>query len=623
MTKRSLCKGFVKLSPSALLGWIGVILLVNACAVQAESPNERMDWFHETKFGMFIHFGVTAQGRLQNNKMTPGEKYEAAAREFNPIDFDAKEWVRIAKDGGMKYIVFTSKHHDGFCNWDSALTDWDIMDQTVFKRDIIAELAEACKAEGIRLGFYYSIADWHHPEYHTDYSNRSGFHYRPNPDADITKYIDYMHGQLRELCERYQPCLIWFDGSAGFRDSARKPLIRPQELVDMLHAYGTVSNSRICDDDTLQYADYLTMGDNMVPAGNIGVDFEAAGTMNESWHFKARDEEWKPAGELLTRLVDIAGKGGNYLLNVGPTGKGVIPDASASRIKTMGDWLEKNGAAIYGAKAGPHPHTLGWGSITQRKVGENTTLYLNVVDWPKNGTFHLYGLNNKILNASLLVSGNPLAFESKFNAAAGLNVLTITVPKTAPDPYVSVIALTLEGAASMDQALLQQRDGVVVLDGYQATIHDKEFVPNKPRRPVDFRMFTVPLKGDGIMPDRAMTVGGFNKVGQALSWDFKLIEPGTYEVAVVSLVAKGRAWKADGRMRATVAGQSVENELHERQRLENLGMPSKLKDSLSVLGTVTIGAPGMHTLTLEVSSEFAHSNPSIRSVMLLPVSREK
>ena len=422
---------------------------------------------------------------------------------------------------------------------------------------------------------------------------------------------------------KYQPSLFWFDGSSGFRSPERKHLLGQQDLVELMHSYGAISNSRLGDDDGLRYVDYLSMGDNQAPAGNIGVHFESAGTMNESWGYGARAEDYKSAEELLERLVTIVGKGGNYLLNIAPDAKGVFHEAAVTRFKTMGDWLEKNGEAIYGTKAGPHPHALVWGSITQREVGENTRLYLNVVDWPKNGTFHLYGLDNKILSASLLASGDPLAYTSAFDAAAGLRRHTITVPEKAPDPYVSVIALTVEGVVSMEQAHLQQTDGAVVLDGYQATIHEKEFVPSKPRRAVDFKMFTVPLRGEGIMPARMLSVGGFNKVGQALSWDFRLVEPGTYEVAVVSVGSRGQTGKSQGRMRATVAGQSVESALQERERMKNIELPTKLQESLSVLGTVTIAAPGMQTLTLEVASDFVESGLRIRSVRLLPVSSEK
>jgi len=185
-------RNIMKLTKSVLLAWVAFVLLVNTCVVYAETTNGRMDWFREAKFGMFIHFGASERGRSQNNDMTRTQRYEAAVREFNPVDFDAKEWVRIAKEGGAKYIVFTTKHHDGFCKWDSALTDWDVMDQSVFKRDIVGELAEACQATGIRLGCYYSIADWHHPEYEPYFSNRNGFHSSPNPDAEITKYMKYM-----------------------------------------------------------------------------------------------------------------------------------------------------------------------------------------------------------------------------------------------------------------------------------------------------------------------------------------------------------------------------------------------------------------------------------------------
>lgn len=611
------------MKPTQLTLMAGIVLFGNTLVVHGETTNDRMDWFRDAKFGMFIHFGASERDRGQNDDMTRTQRYEAAVRAFNPVDFDAMEWLRIAKEGGAKYIVFTTKHHDGFCKWDSALTDWDVIDQTEFKRDIVGELAKACKATGIRLGCYYSIGDWRHPEYDPLFSNRKGFHYAPNPNAKITKYMKYMYGQIEELCVKYQPSLFWFDGSSGFRPPERKRLLGQQDLVDLMHSYGAICNSRLGDDDGLRYVDYLSMGDNQVPAGNIGVHFETAGTMNESWHFSAHDEDYQSVEELLKRLVTVVGRGGNYLLNVGPDAKGVIPKPAVARLKTMGHWLKRNGEAIYGTEAGPHPHGLNWGSITQRKVRGYTRLYLHVVDWPKSGSFHLYGLDNAILSASLLASGGALAHASTFDAAAGLRRHTITVPKVAPDPYVSVIAVTVEGSVSMEQAHLQQADGTVLLDAYKATIHDKEFLPKKPRRAVDFKMFTVPLRGEGIMPARMLSVGGFSKVGQALSWDFRLVEPGTYKAAVVSLGSAGPAGQSKGRMRVTVAGQSVENALQGRERLKTIELPSRLRESLSVLGTVTIAAPGMQTLTLEVASDFAGSAPRIRGVELLPVAGEK
>ena len=574
-----------------------------------------MEWFRDAKFGMFIHFG--APEHEQDENLSRAERHAAAVRDFNPVDFDAREWLQIAKDGGAKYIVFTTKHHDGFCKWDSALTDWDVVDATPFKRDIVGELAEACQETGLRLGCYYSIGDWHHPEYDPFFSNRRGFHYSPNPEARITEYMKYMYGQIEELCAKYQPSLFWFDGSSGFRPAERKRLLGQQDLMDLLHSYGAISNSRLGDDDSLRFVDYLSMGDNQAPAGNIGVDFEAAGTMNESWHYRQDDDDYKPVDELLERLVTVVGNGGNYLLNVGPDGKGVIPEASVKRLQAMGEWLDENGEAIYGTRAGPHPHGFKWGSITQRTAGSNTKLYLNVVHWPEDGQFHLYGLDNKILSASLLVGGKTLAHTSSFDAAAGLRRHSIDIPRTAPNRYVSVIALTVEGEASMEQVHLQQNDGSVFLDGYKAIIHDTTFVSGKPRRPLDFKEFTVPQGGDGIVPSRMLTIGGFDSVGQALIWDFRLVEPGTYEVAVVTL-SNG---SDEGRLRATVAGESVEGALVVREKMKSIQLPSHLLESLSVLGTVTIPAAGMQTLALEVTKDFDGSGPGIRSVRLLPVNK--
>jgi alpha-L-fucosidase len=579
-------------------GWF--IATVGALGpAHAEAPAERMEWFRDAKFGMFVHF-------IPKN-----------VNEFNPVDFDAAEWLRIAQEGGAKYFVITTKHHIGFCQWDSALTAYDVMDATPFKRDIVGELADACRTSGIRLGFYYSVADYHHPLYDPRYQNRPERRTVPVPGADMAQYMVYMTGQLEELCEAYQPSLFWFDGTSGFRPPERKHMLGQEDTVDLLHSYGAISNSRLGDDDGLRYVDYLSMGDNQTPPVNIGVPFESAITMNESWGYSARDEDYKTVADLLERLVTIVGKGGNLLLNIAPNEKGVFYDGAVDRFKAMGDWLQLNGEAIYGTDAGPYPYALNWGSITQRQSGKNTKLYLNVVNWPKDGRFELDGLDNQILSASLLDGGDELAFTSTFDAAAGLRRHTITVPNAAPDPYVSVIVLTVAGVASMEQVPVQQNDGSIVLDSYTAILHDLEFMPDKPRRAVDFRQFTVPLEGEGIIPARMLSVGGLEKTGQALSWDFRLVKPGTYEVAVVSLGVSDQ-----GRLRVTVGGQSVENVLRERQKMKTIELPSTVQESLSVLGTVTISASGMQTLTLAVASDFPGSALWIRGVKLLPVKAE-
>jgi len=588
----------MKMKSFTLLGCLAVLMLSGIGVAQTDAVEERMQWFKDAKFGMFIHFGV-------------GNKSE-----FNP-DFDAGEWARVAKAAGMKYVVLTTKHHVGFCLWDSALTDWNVVDQTPYKRDIVKDLAAGCKAEGIEMGCYYSIADYHHPLYEPKYQNRPNRRTGTVPGADINKYIDFMFGQLEELCELYHPCLIWFDGGSGFSNPAYKPLLRRKEMVDMLHSYGTLSNSRLGDDDALKYVDYLSMNDNMGAAFNLGVYFESAVCMGNSWNFSANDTVKSPQA-LLEKLIIAAGNGGNLLLNVGPAQNGVIPKEMQAGLKIMGNWLKKNGEAIYGTEAGPYRYEISWGSITQRKDKDNTSLYLNVVDWPEDGTFTLFGVNNNILNASLLATGEALKYESEFDVFSGQNVITLAVPKDAPDQYVSVIKLVVAGAVSMDQTFMQLSDGKVCLGAYNANIHDLETIPNKPAKAKDMKMYTIPQSGRGIMPGRGLTVSGFHTKGQALSWDFRVYQPGTYEVVVVCHANRNQTWNMEGRVRANVTGQSVENELIEYKRVAPPTMNSKIVDLHSILGTVKINSAGAHTLTLEIASNFTGAKPRFRSVMLVP-----
>ncbi|EMI43323.1 glycosyl hydrolase [Rhodopirellula sp. SWK7] len=561
-----------------------------------DATAEQMQWFKDAKFGMFIHFQAPRNG------------------EFNPGNLDTKEWVRIAKAGGMKYITLTTSQSSYIPLWNSSFSDRDVTDRTGFKRDIVKELATSCKAEGIRMGCYYPIADPPNPIYN-----------EPDVGGEIRPYVDYLHGMMNELCESYHPSLIWFDASRRFRDPAEKPLLRQQDMVDLLHSYGTLSNSRLGDDDALKYVDYLTMNDNMAPSINLGVYFESAVTMGRSWHFRANDQLKTPQ-VLLEQLINTAGNGGNYLLNVGPNKDGVIPKEMEDRLKVIGGWLERNGEAIYGTEPGPYRYELNWGTITQRKNKDTTSLYLNVVDWPRDRKFTVFGVNNAVLNASLLATGEAIQCESKLETFSGQNVITMKVPKVAPDEYVSVIKLDVEGTVSMDPAYMQLNDGTVIMDTYNANIHDAQIVPGKPTKAIDMRMFTVPDRrplqpsdytepwdyqmyrkpGEGIMPGRAITVSGFQTKGQALSWDFKIFEPGYYEVIVHCNGAGNQKADTKGRLRAHVAGQSIENKL------------SFLERGQAYLGKIEIETPGTYTFTLEVASDFK-SAPRYRSVTLLPI----
>ena len=593
---------------------VAVIIFCSTYFSYAQKPMSKADstlvWYKNAKFGMFIHFDV--------NKRDPDN--------WNPDNLDTDEWVRIAKQGGMKYMVPTTHQSSYIQMWNSKISKRDVTDVTPFRQPYLKELAESCKAEGLRMGAYYAIADPGNPLYN-----------EPDVGGEIVPYVDYLHNVINELCEIHHPVLIWFDAGRRFIHPDNRPLLRQKDMVDMLHAHGTISNSRLGDDDAQKYVDYLTMNDNIAPDINLGVQWESAVELGESWHFRSYDEELKSVKEILERLVNATGNGGNLLLNVGPDSHGVIPKKTEERLKEVGDWVKRNEEAIYGTKPGPYPYQISWGSISQREEKGNTNLYLNVVDWPKTGEFTLFGLRNKVLNASFLVNGKSVPFTSKFDARSGQNMITLDISKKQPDEYVSVIKLVVSGDAIMDENHLQLTDGKVLLDVYNAHIHDLEFVPEKPNKAIEMNMFTVPNRrpklpsdykgtwdyqmykkpGEGIMPGRGQTVSGFQTKGQALSWDFKVYKPGSYDVIVVCHSSKNGTWEPDGKVKVNVAGQSVENKLIENKRVPTITMPKNV-ELYSVIGTVKIEDLGAHSLTLEITSNFTDKTPKFRSVMLVP-----
>jgi alpha-L-fucosidase len=336
-----------------------------------ESPaakDARMQWWRDATFGMFIHWGAYAvpageyKGAevkgvgewIMHSANIPIPEYERFVGQFNPQQFNALEWVRIAKKAGMKYIVITSKHHDGFSLWDSKVTTYDVMDASPFRRDILKELSEACQAEGIRLCFYHSIMDWHQP----DAESKKDYTHQQSPNPDWARYREtYLKPQLKELVTNYDPAVLWFDGEwipEWTEEQGR-------ELYDWLRAMkpSLIINNRVGKGrNGMQgmnaYAhatgDFGTPEQEILE-GTSDLDWESCMTMNDTWGFKRSDTNWKSAKVLIDNLVDIAAKGGNYLLNVGPDATGRIPQASVDRLAEMGRWLAVNGEAIYGTRA--------------------------------------------------------------------------------------------------------------------------------------------------------------------------------------------------------------------------------------------------------------------------------
>ncbi len=419
-----------------------------------EQRDARMEWWREARFGLFIHWGVYAvpagewNGEpvkgisewIQCKGEIPVAEYEPLKDLFNPVQYDADAWVRLAKDAGMKYIVITSKHHDGFCLWDSAQTDWDIA-STPYKKDLLKPLAEACRKHGIKLCFYHSIMDWHHPDYGVKKPWRGNV---DNPEPDMDAYTVYMKAQLKELLTQYGDIgVLWFDGEwegawtheRGVDLDGYLRAIQPSLIINNRVDKGRQGMKGMNKEGDFR-GDFGTPEQEIPHEGLPGVDWESCMTMNTSWGYKASDQNWKSTEKLIRNLVDIASKGGNYLLNVGPTAEGLIPAPSIERLKEMSEWMKVNGESIHGTTASPLPE-ISWGRCTIKKSDGGTTFYLHVFQWPEDGRLVVPGLKlgNAQAKAVLLANGKQLS------GTSSADHYVIEVGSQAPDPVDSVVVL--------------------------------------------------------------------------------------------------------------------------------------------------------------------------------------
>ena len=439
-----------------------------ASARQATAGNEtpaerdqRMKWWREARFGMFIHWGLYAVPAGEYNGQRskrigewimdwaniPRAEYEKFATRFNPVKFDAREWVRIAKDAGMKYIVITSKHHDGFSMFDSRVSKYDIVDSTPYRRDPIKALADETKKQGLKFCFYYSILDWHHPSAYVDVPGKdptAGNGQTLLKPGTKDAYLKYMKEQLRELVTGYDPAVLWFDGEwqDWWTEADGKDLyqyvrsLKPGIIINNRVGKGRKGMEGLSKTDQQYSGDFGTPEQQIPPSGLQGIDWESCMTMNDTWGFKFYDDNWKSTETIIRNLIDIASKGGNYLLNVGPTAEGLIPQPSVERLAEIGRWMTVNGQSIYGTTASPFAKQLSFGRATSK----GGRIYLHVFDWPADGRIQVPSWGKTVKAAYLLE-----APKTPLKVSQSSESITVQTPVKAPDSIASVVVLETEG----------------------------------------------------------------------------------------------------------------------------------------------------------------------------------
>jgi alpha-L-fucosidase len=428
-------------------------LPAQAARETAAQKDARMAWWRDARFGMFIHWGlyavpagtwkgerVTGLGEwIQERAKIPGAEYAPLARQFNPTQYDANAWVRIAKDAGMKYIIITSKHHDGFAIFDSKVSDYDIVDATPYRRDALRALATAARREGLKFGVYYSIMDWHHPD--AQAPSFPTYNSRTYKNPNFARYVEtYMKPQLRELVTQYPEIdVLWFDGEwiADWSDEQGRSLydwlrgIRPGLIINNRVGHSRQGMSGMSANKDAP-GDFGTPEQEVPPQGLPGVDWETCMTLNDTWGFQSFDDGWKDTRTLVRTMVDAASKGGNFLLNVGPTAQGLIPWQSVSRLREMGDWMRANGEAVYGTSASPYGLPA-WGRYTAKPSAGR--VYAHVFDWPRDRKLALTGVRAKPGAVYLLADKKPLAVEQ---TGAGW---VVDLPAVKPSAIASVLVV--------------------------------------------------------------------------------------------------------------------------------------------------------------------------------------
>tara|TARA_R110002073_G_scaffold73085_14_gene178842 strand:+ start:8489 stop:10249 length:1761 start_codon:yes stop_codon:yes gene_type:complete len=568
----------------------GGALVAQDTAPPIESRDERLEWWRQAKFGMFVHWGIysTVGGEYNGQKLPnsaewmmargkiPIAEYEKYAAQFNPTQFDASEFVGLAKQAGMKYLVITAKHHDGFAMFDSKANPFNVVDATPFGRDIMKELAEACQEQGIRFGFYYSQAqDWHHP---------GGFGNSWDDSLQRVSSDEYVMNkavpEVKQLLTEYGPIgIFWWD----------TPRKMSRESFDALHSLTKLQPNVITNDRLGEgyRGDYKTFERQIPPHAPGEEDWEVCMPISGSWGYKKGDNDFKSTATLVRNLIDIASKGGNYLLNVSPTGEGTLLREAVERLKGVGKWMDVNGESIYGTTASPLPK-LDWGRCTAKSVDGKTILYLHVFDWPADGKLLVPGITNQVHHAKLLADGR--AVEAKSTDSG----VELTLPSDAPDEFASVIEMKIDGSPQVVVQLpTPDAEGTLVLSADTSYIHN-----NEGSRQADIRFHSdIPHIGYWV-DDQAW-----------VEWNINIDRPGRYAVTATLSMEKEKS-----RLGFGYAGELQTAEIKSTGGYGNYDNRT--------LGTITFDQPGQYSF--RIKPDAGHWQPiNLRYVTLTRTNEPK
>lgn len=502
-----------------------------------KTHDERIEWWRDARFGMFIHWGLYSlpagewKGKLvkgysehlmRKEKISRAE-YLDLAHEFNPLKFNAEEWILEAKKSGMRYFIITAKHHDGFAMYNSAVSDFNVLKQTPFKRDPMAELAAAAKKYGMKFGFYYSHAfDWEHPDApgnDWEYNNPGGdkllggvnwYDNHPEWLPKAAKYVDEKAiPQIKELINNYHPDILWFDTPHKLPLSENMRILKAIRETDP----NIVVNGRLVRSAGGNFGDYMNTADRPAELMTVEGDAEAIPTTNESYGYSKHDSSHKPASFFIKLLANSASRGANLLMNLGPEGDGTFDQKDKNILDSIGTWLSKNGEAIYGTERGELPIPA-WGVTTQK----GQYVYLHVFNWPRDGNLVVGGLKNEVKAAWFLADNNKKKLGIKRLDASAINV---SVPvKSTGEPDV-VIVLEVKGKIDVDPARVLEsnidKNRLLVFDASQ---HGQKLG-----------------YGDG-KTDRYFVTNWKSK-DSYLSWDLKTLEPAKYKIIAKYIAEEG------------------------------------------------------------------------------------